>query len=309
MLLNASQRAPLYKIAVYGEPGMGKTHLGATSPDPLILLFERHGFETIRTVSMMRGTPMPPTFWIRGLGQLQRIMTILASGVDDPIAAIIRSSEVVTDAELQRARTTRDELIEALPYQRPKTVVLDSLTELALMIAANVDAHGGMGMRDGLEARKLAAWGPIQEKVGREIKHFRDLPYHVLLLCLSEEKDIGAKDDPDIRIRPSLPGQQLWRTLMSAVNAVGHLSMEHARDESGRLKTRRWVRFIASSKYATKCAAPLRPNEPADAQQWFHALEHGIKPTARIEETEDDDAVPPGAPTEKKEAGKKEEET
>lgn len=281
MFLNAVQRSPAYKLAIYGPPGTGKTHMGATAPDPVILLLERHGFETVRTASKMTGRPMPPVFWIRNYEQLVRARTILASSHEEPLAAMVRDSTLITEADLLVFDLDREELVKALPYTRPKTVVVDSVTEACELVASQVDAHGGTETKDGLTYRKLRAWGPIVEKCTIMIRAFRDLPYHVLLLALAAEQNLGSDDAPDVHHRPALPGRQLWKVLLSCVNACGLARLRYVVDESSeggkKRKAQRFVQFITPDHIASKVASPLRAIEPADASSWFAALEHGVQ--------------------------------
>lgn len=286
MLLNAIQKDPLYKVTVYSEPGLGKTHIGATAPDPLILLFERHGMETVRTASKLQGRPMPPVIWVRNIRQLQRIQKVLAASAE-PLPALMRDEEVIDEGALMEAGLTREDLVNALPYTRPKTIVMDSVTEACEMLAAHIDEHGGKETKDGLTYRKLRAWGPIAEKCTRLIRAFRDLPYHVLFLALVEERNLGNEDHPDVHIRPDLPGRTLWKKLVAACNAVGLLVRKRKRLDDGSVKTLRYVQFMTNDIIATKHAVPLREREPANAHAWFYALEHKVTASEEVEAIDD----------------------
>ncbi len=291
MLLNAMQVAPIYKIAIYGPGGVGKTQIGATSPDPLILLFERQGFETVRTASKMTGRPMPPVIWIRSLVQLERVHTILASIVDEPLAAILRDETLFSDEEIGQTGKTRDEIIDELPYKKPLTVVVDSLSEACEMMAKAVDDHGGLDTdKDGLEFRKQRAWGPIQDKCLRMIRKFRDLPYHVLFICLVNEREVGSKEEPETRYEPLLPGRQLPKKLVTVVNAMGLVRLQQRHNEQKKLITSRFVQFISDERVMTKHAVPLRAKEPVDACSWFETLANKV-PSKAAPETQVEEEV------------------
>ncbi len=291
MLLNALQQKPLYKIAIYGPGGCGKTFIGARAPKPLILLFERHGFETIRTAAKMANEPMPPVIWVRTLSQLKRVQAILAQNTKDPIAAMMRDDEVITEVALMEAGTSREDLVASLPYAKPETVVLDSLSEACDMIASHIDAHGGQETdRSGLTYRKLKAWTPITEKGAALIRAFRDVPYHVLFLCLVDERNHGDEDNPEMHYGPAMPGRQLAKKLITAVNALGLVVLRQGKKD-GRMVTRRWVQFVTPDHVSSKVAHPLRPREPANAASWFHALEHKVQIASVPEEVAAEEAA------------------
>lgn len=291
MFLNAVQRAPAYKVAIYGPPGTGKTHMGATAPDPVILLLEKQGFETVRTAAKMTGRPMPPVFWIRNADQLRRARAILASSDAEPLVAMMRDETLLTPADVLAFNLDRDALIASLPYKRPRTVVVDSITEACEMIAGEVDAHGGTETKDGLTYRKLRAWGPIADKCTGLIRAFRDLPFHVLFLALIVEDNLGSDDEPDVHHRPALPGRKLWKILIGSVNACGLARLRYVVEEDGEegkkaaRRAQRFVQFITPDHIASKVASPLRAIEPADASAWFAALEHGVQRQVSDSET------------------------
>jgi hypothetical protein len=271
MLLNDTQRAPTWKLAIYGPPGVGKTHLGMTAPDPLFLLFERQGFETVRTAARLLGRPMPPVFWVQDLDQFRRIRTILAKEGTAPIAKMVQDALVVPEPD-DGDLLDRDALVKALPYVKPKTLVIDSLTEALEMVAAEVDKQGGQDTdKSGLTYRKLKAWNVIGDKGWRLIRAFRDLPYHAMFLCLEGERNHGSDDDPDTHYAPLLPGRQLPKMLARSVNVLGHLVLRRGR-ENDRMVVKRFVEFVADDTVATKTAYPLRRREPADVGAWLRTL-------------------------------------
>lgn len=280
-MLNVTQSVPVWKFAVYGGPGLGKTHLSVTMPDPLVLLSERHGFETVRTAAAMLGKPTPPTIWIRSLRQLSRAMEILSTKHTDPLVAMMLDEVVVPDSDLIRqdgSKVTRKELVAALPYTKPRSVSFDSVTEIVDMFGAMVDANGGREVKDGLEYRKLNAWGPIEEKASAFLRAARDIPYHTLFICLMNERNHGTEDSPDVRFEPALLGKKLPKKLCSMVNAVGFFRLAKnvvGSGESRRVELTRSVRFVAPDIYMQKCATPLRNEEAPDVSAWIAALSLG----------------------------------
>lgn len=283
-MMNISQRRQLWKFAVYGPPGAGKTHLALTMEDPFVMLSERQGFETLRTAAVMLGKPVPPTIWIRKLDQLVRITNILATNHVDPLAQMIRDPKVVFDADLEgiedgvKWKVTREEAVAALPYVKPKSLSVDSGTELGDMFGKLVDEQGGKEVKDGLEFRRLQAWGPIEEKVSEFMRRVRDLPYHVLFICLLNERNHGTNESPDMRYEPMLPGKKLPKKLASMMNAVGLVRISKQKVGSGekmRYELRRSVLFVLPDTYMQKCATPLRNQEVPDVGAWIEALSMG----------------------------------
>ena len=277
-MLNLTQKDPVWKFAVYGPPGTGKTHLAVTMPDPVVFLSERHGFETLRTAAAMLGKPVPPTIWIRTLKQMRASMRILATNRIDPLVQMMRDSDVIPDSDLKESGITRDDLVRALPYVKPRSVSLDSVSELSEMFGALVDSQGGKESKDGLEYRKMNAWGPIEEKTSEFLRLGRDLPYHVLFICLMNERNHGSTESPDMRFEPLLLGKKLPKKLCSMVNAVGFMRITKERIGSGAsavVKLTRSVRFVAPDIYMQKCATPLRNDEAPNVEAWIEALSLG----------------------------------
>lgn len=270
MLLNHTQKSAIYNLAVYAPPGTGKTFLGCTSPKPLILLTEKHGFETIRLASQMLGIPMPPTVWLTTTEQVRRVVRALQANHIDPIAQIVR--------ELMPDEPKLDEIIGALPYVKPESIVIDSLTELGDIFAREIDEQGGREVgKDGLEVRKLKAWGPIADKVGAVIKALVDLPYHTVFLALMNERNHGTEDHPDVHREPDLPGRKLPKVLCKYVNALGVMRLQVVPSKDGDVRLRRWVQFAMSDDWMTKIMRPLRDKERPNVTEWIEALSKGVE--------------------------------
>jgi hypothetical protein len=309
MLLNAVQKQSLFKIAVYGRGGVGKTRLGVTAPKPLYILTERQGFETIRAAAAQLGIPVPVVIWIQNLGQLRAIAKHLRGKSPKTIEGILRDAEIISDEDLAASGFTRDELVAQIPYGCPESIVIDMLGEIAEWVGAEVDEQGGMEIKNGVEGRKINAWTPIQKRVTSIIRTFRDMPYHVLFLC--HDRLVGGKDDDELseaQVWPKMPGRELHKVLMQSVNAMGRMRVAERIVEKDGKPTKslvRFVEFITSDSVLTKHANPLREREPANFSKWVEALSSESRISDSAEQSAGDDATAPTVPAEQGEKKKR----
>jgi len=271
MLLNDTPEEAYTKLTLYGKSGSGKTTLGVTAPDPFILLSERQGFKSVKDAARRLGNPLPPTVWVQTLDDLRHILFALQSDAEAPIATA-----------LKRTLGTSDEvakMIASLPYQKPKTIVLDSMTEMFLLVSDDIDRISGKKVgRDGLETKAERYWGVLRERSEKLIRAFRDLPYHVLFLALLDDRTIGEGDQMARVVAPAAPMKALPMALAAAVNAVGivGVAQEPKKDaETGEIiyDLRRWVRFAGPDWMMTKPLRPLADVEVPDVTSWIRRIE------------------------------------
>lgn len=109
-------------------------------------------------------------------------------------ALTIRNS----DADVLPVKSTRElgEVLRELskPGHGYDVVVLDSLTEIQKMQVAETGGQGKMNVQQ---------WGRIGDELRTFVRQLRDLPVHVIAVCLSKETD---DDDVGCRVRPALSG-------------------------------------------------------------------------------------------------------
>lgn len=103
-----------------------------------------------------------------------------------------------SDADVLPIKSTR-ELTEVLrelarPGHGYDVVVLDSLTEVQKM---QINEIGGQSKM------KQQTWGTIGDDLRTIVRQLRDLPLHVIAVCLSKETE---DDDVGCRVRPALSG-------------------------------------------------------------------------------------------------------
>ena len=259
MWMNIEQPDSLLKLCVWGEPGTGKTWLGCSAPKPVILLTERHGFETVRAWARDAGQPMPPVFWIQSTRDLKQALDALAS-----------SSNPIADIAKHHGATAKQ--IAALPYDKPKTVVLDSLTEMADMVIREMEASNPPQIgKDGYPVRSQRFWPVMEAKVLGITRAFRDLPMHSLFLCLQMNKTVGDEGNQRRIMGPSMPMNKMPGAIASMCNAVGMMQVanDSADDETGQMQFVRQVRFLLPDYATSKVCRPLLDVESPDVSEWI----------------------------------------
>lgn len=286
---------PKIKALVYGAGGSGKTWLGATSPQPVVLLLEQHGYESIIQSARLTGATPPPVFWIRSVGALAEAIKILGTVQEDPIAAMIESKIIVPDLDDEGRRAA----IDALPYRTPGTVVLDSLSEASDLIEADLDASLGERLdKDGLPFRPMSAWGVITDRVLGLVRKMRDLPYHVLMLALVNEREVGEGLDKIVTVGPLVATARLSHQIVPLVNLAGVMRMQTRAVDGGGVEIVRSVQFIAPGHVVAKTMQGLAEHEPPSFGAWIARVRGEVDTTPiarstvpRVNEASGDDAA------------------
>lgn len=268
MYMNTQQPTRLWKILVYGPSGVGKTHLGCTAPDPVILLAERQGFETVRDAAQRLGKPLPPTFWMRTRTDFGEALKMLQG--PEPIRTM--AAHFAPGEQVQ------------LPYTQPQTVVIDSVTEMMQLVWDHLmDQAPPKTASDGLPDMSMRHWTAMRDRSGALIRACRDLPYHVLLLAGIDDREVGEEDQKERQVTPACPMRSIPALLAHACNGVGVQKIRRrwiadAKAEGGRREeTERYVQFLAPSFVLAKPLSPLRGEENVDASDWFRRLGGGAE--------------------------------
>lgn len=261
MFLNQEQPERHTNILVYGQTGSGKTALGVSAPDPVILLSERQGFETVRDHAKRLGKPMPPTFWIKDRTQLAHAVGALQGATDEPIPALL-DLLASTDGAAEAAKKT-------LTYVKPKTVVFDSVTDIMQLIWDGiVDQSPLKKAKDGLPDTSMRHWGAMSTRGKSFIRQCRDLPYHCLFLALLDDREVEGERV----VGPALPMRALPAMLGAACNAIGVARVTAKRKTDAETEMVHSVQFAGPDNMMTKPLRPLRDNEIPDMTHWVYAL-------------------------------------
>jgi hypothetical protein len=270
--MNDDQKKREFKVVIYGLTGTGKTTLCVTAPNPVFLLTERQGFESIRTAAKRLGRPVPPTFLIQTVEHMRAALRALRS--PEPLKALCVA--LIPDA----AEAKR--VFASLPYQVPGTVVLDGVTEAAKTIADDIDATAPpKAGKDGLPVKSDRYWFVLGERAEQMIRAFRDLPFHVVFLAGEDDREVGEDDQKTRVVGPSLPMRKLAPALGHAANIVGRMRIAEVTElVDGKPVTRhvRYVQLSAPSWIMTKTHEPLSGNERPNLSSWFARLEGALDP-------------------------------
>lgn len=180
---------------MYGEPGAGKTYLAATAQDsedtqPVLFLDAEGGVVTLRRRKDIDVKP-------------------------------IRSMEDVSQVH--------NELFKDPTYY--KTVVIDSLSEIQRLdmrtIMENEKSRAQDPDKIDVDVATQRAWGKSRERLARILRHYRDLPCHVIATCLlaTEQFDEKEKNSPIKLFFPSMPGK-LRGEVPGVFDVVGFLQAQ-----------------------------------------------------------------------------------
>jgi hypothetical protein len=135
-----------YKILLFGDSGAGKSWMASSAPDPVILLTERNGEQSVRLSS--------------------------------PDAPYVIASNIQDVRDFLKMAITGD-WPDTFPYT-PKTLVFDGLTEIQRMIKAEMQAIRGDG------EFTFQDWGSLNEKMRALLGKLRDLELHIVCTALAE---------------------------------------------------------------------------------------------------------------------------
>lgn len=218
-----SARTAGVKAFVYGPPGMGKTMLCATLPNPIILSAESG------MLSLSKAN-------------IERVFGVNTPGITYDIPVI----EISTFAELEEAYLWCTQAHEAKQFQ---TYGLDSLTEIAEIVLSNAK-------RTVKDPRQ--AYGDLIERMTVKVRQFRDIPgKHVYMSA----KMATYKDELTgiSKYGISMPGAKLGPELPYLFDEVFRIGVN--KDPQGQsfrfLQTQPDIQFEAKDR--SGALAPMEP--------------------------------------------------
>lgn len=275
-----------WKVCITGDGGTGKTSMGVSAPRPLVLLSERQGLSHIRQAAKRQGKPMPPVLMIEDFEDYRTALRALRGPKDKPF--------VIHDG--------KDVVLELPPEEWPQTVVIDSLSDACDVLKKElVQQMGKLPVgSDGLPVLSMRYWGVLIERTEQMIKGFRDLPMHVVFLCLLSDKTREVGGVTERTVQPQLSTASMANKLCAAVNVMGYTYRRF--DEAG--KAVYAVATVGSEGTLTKPCEPLRPREVPDLTNWISRLNGSLDdvpemplPPAEMEAVPAKPEVPKGRET------------
>lgn len=253
-------------VVVYGKSGSGKTTLGVTAPKPFFLLSERQGFRAVAMAASRLGVQRPPVLYLEHADDLRAAMRVLRTGGSDVIPRVML--EVLGDTPEVRAAISR------LPYTEPQTIVGDSFTDMCRLVSEDIMGSIKATAADGQETKNDRYWDLMRGRAEKLMVALRDLPYHVLLLCLVDDRMVGEKGEERSRqVSPDTPMRALPGRLLAATNACGLAfvrSTPRQADNGDTEYDQTWaVRFRGPNFLMLKGIEPLVDVEEPNFSDWI----------------------------------------
>ncbi len=269
-----------WKIAITGPGGTGKTTLGVSAPKPLIVLSERQGLPSIKAAAKRLGVPVPPVVFVDDAQDYRSVLKALHGPKDKPFVLVDRDS---------------GEVVVELPVEEwPQTVVVDSLTDACDVMRRELDEQSpNRKGRDGLPVMARGKWGVWTDRCMALIKGFRDLPMHVVFLCLLSDR---TKEDDSGNIteriaQPKLATHGMGPQLCAAVNVMGYTRRKMDGDNPVYA-----VQTITPEWKLSKPCEPLQQWEVPDLTSWVERLNGNLEVVPDFPNMSDE-AIPAKEPT------------
>jgi len=228
-LAELTEQARYLRMLVYGEPGAGKSWFCA---------------------SACLAEETSPVLYVEHLGQVTSLRSNPAymEALEDGRLVIL---QIATYKELNKVfqfLTTGQGALKGM-MDTPKTVVIDSVTELQRREVLRIAGNNADAFKVEIEGPQIQHWGSLLSQFTLLAKMFYGLPMHVVFSLL-ETAQLNDKEKV-VSVRPALQGSasrllpayalMLMRLERAARNvkahAVGHInsSVARSKDQTGSL--------------------------------------------------------------------------
>jgi hypothetical protein len=183
--------SPVYvKGLIYGDPGVGKTYLACTAPNPILILSDYMVAKpTLQALRKLRGID-PPLFIVNTVADFEEAYNYAANlpMVNNP---------------------------EGIP-----SIIIDSLTDLNDRVMEEVLADGIKRPSHSPDQLEVGDWNKVANKMFYWVRRFRDLPMHTIMTALVRESKDGLTKGP--MAQPNA----VYSKLPAFFNLVGYLNAE-----------------------------------------------------------------------------------
>jgi hypothetical protein len=228
-------------MCIYGDSGAGKTTLAASAED----VPEMRDVLYIDVESgdlALQNRPRLNVIQINKYSQIARIYEWLRAHCQARDAG-----DIDTLRRMDRAIYGEDR-----EPPRYKTVVLDSLTELAKLCMYSVSlvnlSDPNLKLDVAPDQPGFGEWGKQGDLIGLLIRCLRDLPINVIVICGEKSRDEEAKKD---KLGPDLP-KSLARRLPYFLDVFAYLRTQTTGVEKGQMKVERKLCLNPGDTYFAK---------------------------------------------------------
>ena len=252
------------KAVIYGPTGTGKTSIGVSAPDPLILLSERQGMVHVREAANRLGRPVPPVLFMQDANDYRNVARALHGAKSRPFQVYDRFDSGKRDND--GGIIWEKSLVFEGAW--PETVVIDSMTDACRLFVEEIRRESPPQRgRDGLPVDSQRFWNVLPTRIEAMIHAFRDIPLNVLFLALVDDREHGEDDNKVRQVSPMMPMRKLPATLAAAVNVMGFTYRKSQRQEKG-YKLTYGVMTAGPEYMMLKPYRPLRDFEVPDFSYW-----------------------------------------
>jgi hypothetical protein len=156
-----------------------------------------------------------------------------------------------------------------------RVVVIDTIDNLHKLAAEHI--RHKLGIDHEADAAYGKGFGLVNDELHRTLTKLAFLPYGLILVSHSEEREIPTRTGKVTRIVPSLP-DKTRRIMLALVDMILFADFEERRDASGHLQTQRVVRTRPTPRYEAGDRTGLLPEVlPLDFAAFTEALKKGAQ--------------------------------
>jgi hypothetical protein len=160
----------------------------------------------------------------------------------------------------------------------PQTVVIDSLTDVCRLLIEEIRRQSPQKTgRDGLPSDSERFWNTLGDRFVAFVKYYRDVPMHVLFLCLQDDRMVGEGAEAQRVVRPALAMRKFADELCAAVNlmAVTYRTIQNASNARER-KPAYGIMTVGPEYVMTKPYSVLRPVETPNFTDWINRIRGAV---------------------------------